>query len=79
MISGPAASDSTGSFLRRPIFSAADISLLPILVGTQLPMTEASMFAVLAFLAATPVAAPAADELLLPMNAMLSGGLQEWG
>jgi hypothetical protein len=25
------------------------------------------------------VAAPAVDELLLPMNAMLSRGLQEWG
>jgi hypothetical protein len=79
MISGPAASDSAGSFLRRPIFLAANISLLPILVGTQLPTTEASMFAGLAFLVAAPVAAPAADELLLPMNAMLSGGLQEWG
>jgi hypothetical protein len=37
------------------------------------------MFAALAFLAAALVAAPAADEPLLPMNAMLSGGLQEWG
>jgi hypothetical protein len=37
------------------------------------------MFTVLAFLAAAPVAAPAADELLLPMDAMLSRGLQEWG
>jgi hypothetical protein len=37
------------------------------------------MFAVLAFLAAAAVAALAADELLLPMNAVLSKGLQEWG
>jgi hypothetical protein len=42
-------------------------------------MTEASMFTVLAFLATAPVVAPAVDEPLLPINAMLSGGLQEWG
>jgi hypothetical protein len=37
------------------------------------------MFAVFAFLAATPVAAPAVDEPLLPMTAMRRGFLQEWG
>jgi hypothetical protein len=37
------------------------------------------MFAILAFLAAAPAAAPAADEPLLPMNTMLSRVLQEWG
>jgi hypothetical protein len=42
-------------------------------------MTEVSMFAVLAFLVAMLAAAPTVDEPLLPMNAMLSGVLQEWG
>jgi hypothetical protein len=72
MISGPAMRDSAGSFVRMPIFSAFDNSLSPILVGTQLPMTEASVSVVLALLAAVPVAALAAIERLLPIAAALS-------
>jgi hypothetical protein len=65
-ISGPAASDSAGVFFRRPILSAWDNSLFPTLVWTQRPTAEPSASAVLAFLAAA--AAPAAVELLLPMD-----------
>jgi hypothetical protein len=61
MISGPAMRDSTRSFLRMPIFSVFDNSLSPILVWTQLPMTEASVSVVLALLAAVPAVALAAD------------------
>jgi hypothetical protein len=70
MISGPAARVSAGSFFRMSIFSASDSSLSPILVWTQLPTTEASVSAVLAFLAVA--AAPATVKLLLPMAAALS-------
>jgi hypothetical protein len=68
MIFGPAASDSAGVFLRRLIFSVCDSSLSPTLVCTQLPTTEVSAFAVLAFLApaAAPAPAPVAEEPLLP-------------
>jgi hypothetical protein len=72
MISGPAARDSAGSFLRTPIFLAFNNSLSPILVWTQLPTTEASVSAVLALLAVAPAAALAAVELLLPIMAALS-------
>jgi hypothetical protein len=72
MISGPAMRDSAGSFLRMPIFSAFDNSLSPILVWTQLPTVEASVFAVLALLASMPVAALAAVEPLLPIAVVLS-------
>jgi hypothetical protein len=68
MISGPAASDSAGVFFRRPIFSAWDSSLSPTLVWTQRLTTEPSASAVLAFLAA----APAAEELLLPIGSVRS-------
>jgi hypothetical protein len=72
MIFGPAASDSAGAFFKRPIFSAWDNSLSPTLVWTQRPTMEPSASAVLAFLAAAPVAAPAAVELLLPMVSVCS-------
>jgi hypothetical protein len=72
MISRPAMSDSAESFLRMPIFSAFDSSLSPILVWTQLPTMEASVFVVLALLAAVPAAALAAVEPLLPIVAALS-------
>jgi hypothetical protein len=72
MISRPAASDSTGVFFRRFIFSAWDSSLSPTLVWTQRPMTEASASAVLALLATAPTAAPVAEELLLPMGSACS-------
>jgi hypothetical protein len=44
-----------------------------ILVWTQLPTTGVSASVVLAFFAATPVAAPAAVELLLPIKVTLNG------
>jgi hypothetical protein len=72
MISGPAASDFAGAFFRKPIFSACDNSLSPTLFWTQRPTTEPLASAVLAFLAAAPVAAPAAVELLLPMASVRS-------
>jgi hypothetical protein len=67
-IFGPTASDSVGVFFRRPIFSVWDNSLSPTLVWTERPTLEASASAVLAFLAAAPAAAPAVEELLLPMG-----------
>jgi hypothetical protein len=72
MISGPVASDSASVFFRRPIFSTWDSSLSPTFVWTQQPMAEPSASAVLAFLVAAPVAAPAAVELLLPMGSVRS-------
>jgi hypothetical protein len=39
---------------------------------------EVSVFAVLAFLVAAPVVAPAAVEPLLPMEAALSKALRKW-
>jgi hypothetical protein len=73
-ISGLTASDSAGSFLRRPIFSAWNSSLSPTLVCTQLPTTEVSVSAVLAFLAAVPAVAPVAVEPLLPMGSARGKG-----
>jgi hypothetical protein len=64
--------DSARLFLRMSIFSAFDNSLSPILVGTQLPMMEVSVSAVLALLAALPAAALATIEPLLPIAAALS-------
>jgi hypothetical protein len=71
-ISGPAVRTSTGSFFRRPIFSALASSLSPILVWTQFPTAGGSASAVLAFFAAAPPAAPAVVELLLPMTLVLN-------
>jgi hypothetical protein len=55
-----------------PIFLVFDNSLSPILVWTQLPITEVSVSAVLALLAVLPVATLAAVEPLLPIAAALS-------
>jgi hypothetical protein len=41
-------------------------------------MTEVSVSAVLAFLVAALAAVPAAVELLLPMEVVLSEALQKW-
>jgi hypothetical protein len=74
MISGPAASNSAGVFLRRFIFSACDSSLSPTLVWTQLPTIEVLSSTVLALLAAAPAAAPVAEEPLLPMRSARGKG-----
>jgi hypothetical protein len=75
MISGPARRISARSFFRKPVFSAFYSSFSKNLVSTQLPTAGVSASAVLAFLAAALVAAPAAVALLLPMARWINLGL----
>jgi hypothetical protein len=62
-----------------PIFSALASSLSWILVWTQFPTVGVSASAVLAFYAAAPPVAPAAVELLLPMEVVLNEDLTGMG